>query len=95
MPAPTSLSHSAVQAAHDAAAASGDFSALVPEIFHDIMAVKGGCVIPDTAQRAISLEQLEQVVKGHVEGRLLGQVLSITASDQEVGTLLVLLDSVS
>ena len=77
------------------AAPDGDFSALVPEIFHDIMAVKGGCVIPDTAQRAISLEQLEQVVKGHVEGRLLGQVLSITASDQEVGTLLVLLDSVS
>ena len=84
-----------MQAARDAAVASGDFSALVPEIFHDIMAVKGGCVIPDTAQRAISLEQLEQVVKGHVEGRLLGQVLSITASDQEVGTLLVLLDSVS
>ena len=63
---------------------SGDFSALVPEAFHDIMAEKGGCVIPDTAQRAVSLDQLKLVVKGHVEVRLLGQVVSITASDQEV-----------
>ena len=66
------------------AAASSDFSALVPEAFHDIMAEKGGCVIPDTALRAVSLEQLWAVVKGHVERRLLGEVVSITASDQEV-----------
>ena len=46
-----------------------DFTPHVPESFHDLMAAKGGCIIPDTERRAISIDQLECIMK-HMERRL-------------------------
>lgn len=40
-----------------------DFSALVPPSFQHLMAKRGGCLIPETEHRAITLHQLQQIVE--------------------------------
>ena len=51
------------------AVAQLDFSPHIPERFHDLMAANGGCIIPDTALRAVSLDQLKRIME-HMKCRL-------------------------
>lgn len=53
------------EAVRNEARASQDFSALIPPQFWHLMAEGGGCVIPETELRAITLRQLQQIV-GHI-----------------------------
>ena len=45
-------------------------------VFNELIPVRGGCVIADTAKRAIELTQLRQIV-GHVERRVAGREIRI------------------
>ena len=46
-----------------------NFPALIPECFHDLMAADGGCLIPDTAKRGMTLPQL-RLIDRHLKRRL-------------------------
>lgn len=45
-------------------------------VFNELIPVRGGCVIADTAKRAIELAQLRQIV-GHVERRVAGREIRV------------------
>jgi hypothetical protein len=77
---PVDIRHAVLAELSAEAVAQLDFTPQIPESFHDLMAAKGGCIIPDTERRAISLDQLECIMK-HMERRLgSGEVLSYLPS---------------
>ena len=72
---PVDIRHAVYAELPAEAVAQLDFTPHILESFHDLMAPHGGCIVPDTALRAISLDQLERIIE-HVKRRLgSGEVL--------------------